>query len=429
MRRPAAKLKRDARDGAATERVTRKGRRAIVLAFARSGPMTYAPADRAFYDADSHIMELPSFLKDYADPGLRDEIPEVSYAASIVTDEEVAVIVGQGGRHSPEHVAAQIALGDRLIESSKEIQALGAFHSGDRSKALDLLGFRRQLVFATHSVAMPFSASSKLEPRLRYGAARAHNRHMAEFCRPDPRLMGVAVVPLDEPDLALAELEFVLEAGLKAVWVPHRPCGDRSPGHVDLDPFWARLAESGTPFLLHVGGAPLQLAKAWMNNGRPPTKDWLGGGENLRTKDIALLHEGPEAFLTMLVLDGVLERHPGLRGASVELGAGWVPELLRRLDWVVKHWSRNDANLQALRRTPSQQITAQLAFTPFVFEEVGNLIDQSSPDLYLFSSDYPHIEGGRNPIGRFEAALGERPGAVRDKFYAENFLRIFPQAA
>jgi predicted TIM-barrel fold metal-dependent hydrolase len=390
--------------------------------------MTYAPDTRPFYDADSHIMELPTFLKAYADPDLRDEIPEVSYSASIVTDEEVAVLMAQGGRHSAEHVAAQIALGDKLIESSKEIQALGAFNSADRTTALDLLGFKKQLVFATHSVAMPFSASSKLETRLRYGAARAHNRHMAEFCKADDRLMGVAVVPLDDPDLAMAELDFAIGAGLEAAWLPHRPCGDRSPGHVDLDPFWARLAESGTSFVLHVGGAPLQLARAWMNNGRAPTKDWLGGGENLRTKDIALLHEGPEQFLTMMVLDGVFERHPTLRGASVELGAGWVPELLRRLDWVVKHWSRNDANLQAWNRTPSEQLTQQMAFTPFVFEAVGDLIDQSNADLYLFSSDYPHIEGGRNPIGRFETALGERSEAVREKFYAENFLRIFPRA-
>ena len=391
--------------------------------------MTYAPRGRAIYDADSHIMELPDFLKKYADHGLRDDIPEVSYAASIVTDEEVAVIMGQGGRHSPEHVAAQVALGDKLISASKEIQALGAFNSTDRVTALDMLGFRRQLVFATHSVAMPFSASSKLEPTLRYGAARAHNRHMADFCRADARMIGVAVVPLDEPDLAIAELEFALEAGLGAAWLPHRPCGGRSPGHVDFDPLWARLSEAKVPFVLHVGGAPLQLAKAWMNNGRPPTKDWLGGGENLRTKDIALLHEGPEAFLTMLVLDGVLERHPGLRGACVELGAGWAPELLRRLDWVVKHWSRNDANLQGLSRTPSEQMTEQLAFTPFVFEEVGRFIDQSNADLYLFSSDYPHIEGGRDPIGRFESALGDRSEAVRQKFYADNFLRIFPSAA
>src|SRR3954453_12661753 len=107
--------------------------------------MTYAPATRSYYDADSHLMELPDFLKKYADPGLREEIPEVSYSASIVTDEEVAVIVNQGSRHSPEHVAAQIALGDALIASSKEIQALGAFNAPDRSTALDLLGFRKQL--------------------------------------------------------------------------------------------------------------------------------------------------------------------------------------------------------------------------------------------------------------------------------------------
>ena len=391
--------------------------------------MTYAPMGRTIYDADSHIMELPDFLKKYADPALREQIPEVSYSASIVTDDEVAVIMGQGGRHSAEHVAAQVALGDKLISASKEIQALGAFDSADRVTALDMLGFRKQLVFATHSVAMPFSASSRLDPTLRYGAARAHNRHMADFCRADARMIGVAVIPLDDPALAMAELDFALKSGLGAAWLPHRPCGDRSPGHVDFDPLWARLAEARVPFVLHVGGAPLQLAKAWMNNGRPATKDWLGGGENLRTKDIALLHEGPEAFLTMLVLDGVLERHPGLRGACVELGAGWVPELLRRLDWVVKHWSRNDANLQGLSRVPSQQMTDQLAFTPFVFEEVGRFVDQSNPDLYLFSSDYPHIEGGRDPIGRFEAALGERSEAVRQRFYADNFLRIFPNAA
>ncbi len=392
--------------------------------------MTYAPATRAFYDADSHIMELPDFLKKYADPDLRDEIPEVSYAASIVTDEEVAVIMARGGRHADEHVAAMLALGDELIAKSKEIQALGAFDGGERSKALDLLGFRKQLVFATHSVATPFSPSSKLESRIRYGATRAHNRHMAAFCAHDPRLMGVAIVPLDDVDAALVELDRVLgDPAIKAVWIPHRPCGDKSPGHVTLDPFWARLAESGAPFLLHVGGAPLQSARAWMNNGRAPTKDWLGGGENLRTKDIALLHQGPETFLSMMVLDGVFERFPDLRGASVELGAGWVPELLTRLDWVVQHWGRADANLSGFRRSPSEQLTQQMAFTPFVFEEVGALIDQSNEDLYLFSSDYPHIEGGRNPIGRFEAALGDRGGATRDKFYADNFLRIFPAAA
>ena len=169
--------------------------------------MTYAPADRQFFDADSHIMELPNFLKAYADPKIRDDVPEVSYSASLVTDEEVALIMAQGGRHSDEHVAKQIALGDDLIAHSKEIQALGAFNKADRSQALDLLGFEKQLVFATHSVAFPFHPSQKKDPALRYGATRAHNRHMADFCSDDPRLMGIGIVPLDHPEHAMKELE------------------------------------------------------------------------------------------------------------------------------------------------------------------------------------------------------------------------------
>ncbi len=390
--------------------------------------MAYAPDNRPFYDADSHIMELPDFLQRYADPELRAQIPAVSYSASLVTDEEVAEIMSRGGRHSQEHVAELLSLGDHLIERSKEIQALGAFDSPERSVALDMLGFKSQLVFATHSLAMPFSPSSKISPRIRYAAARAHNRHMAEFCSRDRRLLGVAAAPLDEPELALEELDFAIKNGLKAVWVPHRVCGDKSPGHIAFDRFWATLADAGIPFVLHVGGSPLQLDKAWMNNGRAPVKDWMGGGENLRTKDVAVLHQGPETFLSMMLIDGVFERFPKLRGACVELGAGWVPSLLSRLDWVVQIWRKTDANLSKFTRAPSEQLTQQMAFTPFVFEPVGALIDESNPDLYLFSSDYPHTEGGRNPISRFEGALGDRSEEIRNRFYSENFLRIFPEA-
>ena len=55
--------------------------------------MTYAPNDRNFYDADSHVMELPNFIIDYADKEFKDLIPPVNYKASLVTDEEVEEIV------------------------------------------------------------------------------------------------------------------------------------------------------------------------------------------------------------------------------------------------------------------------------------------------------------------------------------------------
>ncbi|MEM7078061.1 MAG: amidohydrolase family protein [Pseudomonadota bacterium] len=389
--------------------------------------MAYAPSDRAFYDADSHIMELPDFITSYADPDIRDEIPQVNYSASIVSDEEVAQIVAQGGRHSDEHIAAAIAMGDDLIAESKEIQALGAFDAADRTQAMDQLGFKKQLVFATHSVAFPFHPSSKKPMHLRYGAARGHNRHMAEFCVDDDRLMAVGVVPLDDPEYALAETEWCIDNGIEAVWVPHRAPLDRAPGHVELEGVWARLAEAGVPFVLHVGGAPLQVHKAWGNNGRGSTKDWLGGGENVRTKDAAVLHQAPEMFISMLILDGVLERNPALKGAVVELGAGWVPQMMRRLDDVTRIFGRSDTSVR-FERSPSKQITQQMGFTPMPNENVGQLIDESNSEIYLFSSDYPHIEGTKDPIGRFERTVGDRPEVEKEQFYSENFLRLWPEA-
>ena len=401
--------------------------------------MTYAPDNRNFYDADSHVMELPNFIIDYADKEFKDLIPPVNYKASLVTDEEVEIIVQNGGKHSKEHVDAQIALGDRLIAESKEIQALGAFNREDRSIAMDMLGFKKQLVFATHSVVTPFrdlrgkakyvdKQGVKVTPELRYGATRAHNRAMSDFCSLDNRLMGVGVIPLHEPELAMKELDFAIKSGLEAIWIPHYACGDRSPGHVALDPFWDKLSQEGIPFLMHVGGSPLQLEKSWSDNGKPPSKDWMGGGENVRAKDMVVMHQGPETFISMMVLDGVFERHPKLRGASVELGAGWVPEMLKRLDYVVKTWSRVDKNLSEIKRKPSEQLIEQMAFTPFHHEDVGMLIDTSHPELYLFSSDYPHVEGTTDPIGRFERFLKDYDENIKNLFYSENFLRLFPNA-
>lgn len=389
--------------------------------------MTYAPNHRPFYDADSHIMEKPDFLKAYADPSIRDDIAEVSYSASLVTDEEVAQIMAQGGKHSDEHIKEMVALGDDLIAKSKEIQALGAFNKDDRKVAMNMLGFKKQLVFATHSVAQPFHPSSKISPKLRYGATRAHNRHMIDFCSDDDRLMGVGVIPLDSPADAMKELEFALEGNLEAIWVPHRSPINIAPGHIELEPFWKLLADSGTPFVIHVGGSPLQALKSWSNNGRGAVKDWMGGGENVRTKDAAVMHQPPETFISMLLLDGVFNRHPNLRGAAVELGAGWVPELLKRLDWVSKIYGRVDESVR-FERTPTQQLTEQMGFTPFPHEDVANLIQQSNEDLYLFSSDYPHVEGGRDPIGKFTKALEAESEKTNENFFSENFLRIWPES-
>jgi len=130
----------------------------------------------------------------------------------------------------------------------------------------------------------------------------------------------------------------------------------------------------------------------------------------------------------VLVLDGVLERHRGLRGGVIELGATWVPGMLRRLDHAVENLAKFAPDVRSFTRSPSRQVCDQLAFTPFSFEDVAALIDESGDDLYLFSSDYPHVEGGRNPLGRFRKSLEGATRQTEQRFYHENFLRILPRA-
>ena len=383
--------------------------------------MTYA-GDRICYDADSHLMPLPDFMSKHADPRLR-ELLHIGGGANggerfekwygkIVADVEARV-------SDPERTAQLEA---NVMTSAKGWGAHGAVYPAERSRTLDLLGFRGQLVFSTF--AGQHLASR--DPDVVYGGTRAHNLAMAEFCAGDPRLMGVALIPLVEPKRAQDALEEALRMGCSAIHVPSDAPGGNargfSPAHADLDPFWAALEEARVPLVLHIGGGKL-LPRAYHQNGRPQPTDWLGGGENLRGKDFPAVHHSPENFLNAMILDGIFDRHPALKCGAIELGASWVPGMLRNLDHAFENFRRNEPMLQALSLRPSEFVRRQVHFTPFPFEDVGWLIQQAGEEIFLFSSDYPHPEGGRDPIGRFERSLdaAEIGEQSRTRFYSDNF--------
>lgn len=381
--------------------------------------MPYA-SGRTYLDADSHLMERPDFLRDYASDDIRRRLQPIDSGAQDLNKGWAETV--SRPTHPKDEVAQMVALGDALIAGPKGYKALGAFNRDERSQALNQLGFEQQLVFATFS---PLQALHADDETIKYGAAAAHNRAMADFCADDSRLLGVGITPLDNPERACKELDALIKLDLKAAWVAHHDCGGRSPGHNDFDPFWARLAEAGIPVVLHVGGCDLQIEPAWMNTGRPVPCDWMGGGENVRGKDMIAMHHNVEKFFGAMIFDGVFERHRDLRGAAVELGAGWVPSWLTRLDWTAKVW-RKEPELGALSRTPSEIAVEHLGFTPYVYEDVGALIKASDDRLYLFSSDYPHFEGSKNPIERFETFLdaADIDENGRQRFYEDNFRRI-----
>lgn len=52
------------------------------------------------------------------------------------------------------------------------------------------------------------------------------------------------------------------------------------------------------------------------------------------------------------------------------------------------------------------------------------MIEQAGDDLFMFSSDYPHIEGGRHPLKRFELSMAGINEAAKERFYAQNFVDL-----
>ena len=81
-----------------------------------------------------------------------------------------------------------------------------------------------------------------------------------------------------------------------------------------------------------------------------------------------------------------------------------------------------------MKRKPSEQIRQQLRFTPYPFEDVAQMVSESFAELFMFSSDYPHAEGGRDPIGRFERSTASLSAAAKSKFFSGNFCDLYPNA-
>jgi len=365
----------------------------------------------AIFDADSHLMETPDWLGAFADPSVRERLAPLGL-------EGAGAGAGELMAQLPELWESQRGevIGPEVLKGPKGWKAPGALDASVRTRVLDALEIDAQLVFPTF--ALGHFARDK-DPDVLYGGTDALNRGMVAFCGSDPRLKAVGYLPLNEPERALDALDHALDEGVAAVWVPSDAPGNFSPTHVDVDPVWARLAEAGVPFVLHVGGGKL-LPRAFHNNGRSRPKDWLGGGENLRSKDFPVVHHSPERFLACMALDGVFERHPGLRGAAIELGATWVPGMLRNVDHAMRSFSKFEPVLQELTLLPSEYLRRQVRFTPFPFEDTAWLIEQCGPELFMFSTDYPHPEGGKRPFEAFGDAVAGFDEPPRERFFWRN---------
>lgn len=244
---------------------------------------------------------------------------------------------------------------------------------------------------------LPIEESVRLE--------RLKNDRMAAIVKAAPgRFVGLGGVPLQEPALAIAELERCMgELGLAGVQIATFYAG-RELGHADLSPFWARAEALGARIYIHPSG-----------NRDPRFRrhaQWNSIGQSFE-----------EAMaIASLMYEGVLEKYPAL-DITISHGGGYMPFNFARFtrNWIEKPATR--VNMSA----PPADFLKRLNYDSCVYDAglLERLVEVVGEDRIVLGSDYP--VGDSDPLAMIEACrLSED---AKDKIVWRNAARILGLSA
>jgi predicted TIM-barrel fold metal-dependent hydrolase len=314
--------------------------------------------------ADSHVVEpldlwvqrLPSHLR-----GRAPRIEEVDGRWMFVVEGTPPRRMGPPSADSDEQ--KRTATGFRAGGSDPDL----------RARDLDEDGVWGEVLYPT----IALFAFVIPDPELRRTTARAYNDWLAEtFAAASKRFAGAALIPVQEPDESVREIERVARLGLRSVMLPMQAPADGAYNSDRYDAVWAAAQALGMPVSFHVG------------TGANPVTERGPGGAVINYVEVGL---GAQRTLAYLATSGVLERFPDLHVVMVECGAGWLSWLLERMDEAFEEhepWVR-----PKLAEPPSFYVRRQGHVT-FGNDAAGVVNrDFTGVEPLLWASDYPHPEG------------------------------------
>ena len=378
--------------------------------------MSYAQ-HRKIIDADSHVIELDDFLHAVADEEHKDLIPLMS------SQKELPVVEAGLARgrelfekrqKDPETMAK---FEEAILDNTKSgWNRLGAFDSAERSHALDLFGYSIQWVLPTFSFHQ-IAHTEDLD--VLDAGSRTLNKAMANFCKTDERLKAIGYLPLQlGPKKALEIMKQGFEDGCYSFMIDTNEPNDKNISftHPDFDPIWNLFVKKKSPFVVHVAvnGHYKAVSESFKNNGK--TELELGGDAPAGELGLMTINSSAELFLSAMIFDGVFERHPELKGISMEHGAFWLPSWLKALDYTASLFKRK----RDFKELPSETARRHLKVSPFAGEPVGWIIENVGPEMLVYASDYPHPEGTSDPIRKFEATMTDCDEETMNAFYHGN---------
>ena len=383
---------------------------------------TSTSLDYRVIDADNHYYESPDCFTRYIDPAHRDK------AVSASRRDDGSWDVRIGGRpftffdpkfdqtNPPGSLLTILHAKDKdpdfkWSDSYSADNMLPEYK--DRSKRLALMDEQRvqaTMMFPSFAVAVPHAMVD--DPEQLYANLTAFNRWLDDewgFAR-DDRIFSAPMLSLADVDLAVAELDRLLERGAKVIAIPPGPIGNgRSPADPMYDPFWARMEESGTLLALHLGDTLYpEVAAQWGEPEDPPLREMTAFQWAFTAGDRAIL----ETF-GQLIFGNLFGRFPELRVLSIENGSIWVPYLLKLMD-TKKGMGRYGRWIGGRPKgRPSDTFKEHCWVAPYPEDDIDAMVELLGADRVLFGSDFPHPEGMVEPATYVDLMHRTPPDQVR----------------
>jgi aminocarboxymuconate-semialdehyde decarboxylase len=269
--------------------------------------------------------------------------------------------------------------------TGKLFAAIGPTLNGVEERLIDMdrLGIDVQAISPSPGQYFYFT-----EPDLGRELARTVNDGVAEAVASHPeRLVGMGTVPLQSPELAIAEMRrCVNDLGLRGIEISSNVNG-RELAEDAFRPFFAAAEELGILLFLHPLGFTQgqRLSEHYLNN-------IIG---NPLESTIALSH---------LIFGGVLDAYPSLK-LCVAHGGGFLPGYWGRMDHA---WRAREDCRQHISCAPSTYLRkVWLDTLVFDKDELDSLIQTHGAEHLCLGTDYPFDMAEPDPVGFHDRLEGD----------------------
>ncbi len=366
-------------------------------------------------DGDAHFLEPLDLFERYIDPAYRERAMQLKVDPTTGTKQflveqkpmkifDVEAFLGAVAGYGQKETGHDLSNFDRYL-----YHAAGWQDMGKRVQFLDEEGFERQVIYPTLGL---FWEGEIDDPYLADAHCRAYNTWTFELCTPyHDRLYPAAHISLRDPQLAVREMERVAKLGGRTIFVAAAPIRGRSFGHPDFDPVWATAQDLDLSVGLHLVGHGHYTGSEWYRDRDP--------GFMYLTMNII---QDPRQAITTMVYDGVFERFPRLRVATIEAMVGWVGEWLERVDYRYKYMGHTSQMKRSVWEYFAHNIWVngdpEEKMFPLMVQFVGD-------DRFFIGSDYPHAEGFVQPIQKARSVLSSLPTASIDKILGANAGKFY----